>query len=144
MENMFDCSVAMAAIAHKGQTRWGGALYITHPMRVALSLTSKGELVMTVGMIHDVVEDTKGEKNEITLKDIREIFGDVVADAVDSVTKRDGESYEDFVRRSSENKIGKLVKMADLEDNINDTSSGKVNRNKEKYEKALRFLKGVE
>jgi hypothetical protein len=33
------------------------------------------------------------------------------------VTKRDGEDYEDFVRRSAANPIGRSVKLADLHDN---------------------------
>jgi hypothetical protein len=34
-----------------------------------------------------------------------------------SVTKRDGEGYEDFVRRAVTNPIGRCVKLADLHDN---------------------------
>jgi hypothetical protein len=37
---------------------------------------------------------------------------------LDSVTKRDGEEYEDFVRRAVANPIGGRVKLADLLDNI--------------------------
>jgi hypothetical protein len=36
---------------------------------------------------------------------------------VQSVTKRDGEGYEDFVRRAATNPIGRCVKLADLHDN---------------------------
>ena len=45
-------------------------------------------------------------------------FTDEIIDAVLSVTKRDGESYEDFVNRATRNPIGKEVKRADLEDNM--------------------------
>ena len=34
------------------------------------------------------------------------------------MTKREGESYEDFVRRAAENPLGREVKIADLEDNM--------------------------
>jgi hypothetical protein len=37
---------------------------------------------------------------------------------LDSVTKREGEAYEDFVRRSASNALGRRVKLADLEDNM--------------------------
>ena len=34
------------------------------------------------------------------------------------MTKWDGETYDDFVHRASENPIGREVKIADLEDNM--------------------------
>ena len=39
-------------------------------------------------------------------------------DGVLSVTKREGENYDTFVNRASKNPIGKEVKQADLEDNM--------------------------
>ena len=40
------------------------------------------ETIVAAGLLHDTVEDTK-----VSLEDIREIFGDEVADIVDSVTE---------------------------------------------------------
>jgi hypothetical protein len=45
------------------------------------------------------------------------LFGSHFIDALQSVTKRDGEDYEDFVRRAAANSIGRRVKLADLHDN---------------------------
>jgi hypothetical protein len=49
---------------------------------------------------------------------IEEGFSQTIVDAVLSVTRRNGESYENFVKRAAENPIGRVVKLRDIEDNI--------------------------
>jgi hypothetical protein len=39
------------------------------------------------------------------------------------VTRRHGEEYADFVRRTGENDLGRRVKIADLKDNIHTVQS---------------------
>lgn len=46
-------------------------------------------------------------------------FAESVLEALDAVTRREGESYEDFVKRAAKNPIGRNVKRADLLDNLN-------------------------
>jgi hypothetical protein len=46
-------------------------------------------------------------------------FSDRIITALDAVTKREGEDYEDFARRAAANPIGRNVKLADLADNGN-------------------------
>jgi hypothetical protein len=41
-----------------------------------------------------------------------------IVDGILSVTKREGESYDDFVKRAAQNPIGRVVKLHDLEDNL--------------------------
>lgn len=66
-------------------------------------------------VLHDVVEDT-----EWTLERLREAgFPQMVLEAVDCLTHREGESYEGFVERVRTNPIARQVKIADLEDNMN-------------------------
>jgi len=66
-------------------------------------------------VLHDVVEDTGW-----TLEQLREEgFSDEVLRAVDCLTHRDGESYQEFVERVQTNPIARQVKIADLEDNMN-------------------------
>ena len=67
-----------------------------------------------------------------------------VAEAVVSVTRREGEAYMDFVRRAKQNPIGHKVKLADLEHNM-DTSrlpeiTPKDRERLEKYRAAVEFL----
>jgi (p)ppGpp synthase/HD superfamily hydrolase len=105
-------AIAIAAEAHAGQVDKAGAPYVLHPLRMMLKLSSNAERVVAV--LHDVVEDCPGW----TFERLRgEGFSDEIITALRSVTKRDGEDYEAFVRRAAENPIGRRVKLADLDDN---------------------------
>ena len=76
----------MAARGHDGQMRQTGDPYITHPLIVAQLLAEYGmdQATLAAAMLHDVVEDT-----DITLGEVRNAFGDEVADLIDGVTKLD-------------------------------------------------------
>jgi (p)ppGpp synthase/HD superfamily hydrolase len=67
-----------------------------------------------VAVLHDVVEDCPGWTFDRLRTDG---FSDQVIAALQSVTKRDGEDYMDFVRRAATNAFGRGVKLADLADN---------------------------
>lgn len=104
-------AIVLAVYAHEGQLDKAGKPYILHPLRVGAAGRNEGEQI--VGFLHDVVEDT-----QVSLNEIRGLFGKVVAEAVDSVTKRKGETYKQFVLRSNENAIGRQVKINDIKDNL--------------------------
>ena len=106
-------AIAIAAEAHAGQVDKAGLPYMLHPLRIMLRMSSIDERIVAV--LHDVCEDCPGWTFD-RLR--REGFSDRIVDALDSVTKRDGEEYEDFVRRAVANPIGGRVKLADLLDNI--------------------------
>jgi len=111
---MFEKAKRIAEIAHKGQVRLGGEPFINHPMRLTAHFDS--ETRKTVAVLHDLVEDTNW-----TLEDLRnEGFSDEVVDAVDSLTRREHESYLNFILRAAKNEIGKEVKLIDVEDNLAD------------------------
>lgn len=111
MTQTLERAIAIAAAAHAGQLDKGGAPYILHPLKVMLRMTTLEERIVAV--LHDVVEDC-----EISLDDLRkEGFSEEVLTAIQSVTKVPGESYEDFVERAAQNPIGRVVKLADLEEN---------------------------
>jgi (p)ppGpp synthase/HD superfamily hydrolase len=105
-------AIAIAAEAHAGQVDKAGAPYVLHPLRIMLSLSTFEERV--VGVLHDVCEDCPGWDFD-RLRG--EGFAAPVIDALDAVTKRDGEDYEAFVMRAAANPIGRRVKLADLRDN---------------------------
>ncbi len=70
---------------------------------------------MMAAVLHDVVEDT-----DWTLERLREEgFSAEVLEAVDCLTHREGESYQEFVERVRANPLATQVKIADLEDNMN-------------------------
>ena len=104
-------AIAIAAAAHEGQVDKGGAPYILHPLKVMLRVNTLEERIVAV--LHDVVEDCG-----ISFDDLRkEGFSEAVLTAIASVTKVPGESYEAFVERAAQNPIGRVVKLADLEEN---------------------------
>jgi guanosine-3',5'-bis(diphosphate) 3'-pyrophosphohydrolase len=73
-----------SAKVHMGQVRLSGEPYLVHPMEVAGILTQLklDQASVATGLLHDAVEDTLS-----TLEDIRENFGDEIAQLVDGVTK---------------------------------------------------------
>ena len=106
-------AISIAAQAHKGQKDKAGDPYLLHPLRMMLRMNSEGAMMAAV--LHDVVEDTGW-----TLEQLREEgFPDEVLEAVDCLTHRSGESYQEFVERVQTNPIARQVKIADLEDNMN-------------------------
>lgn len=77
----------LATNAHFGVRRKSGEPYIYHPIAVAMICCSEMNLGATsviCALLHDVVEDT-----DYTLDDMRELFGDVVANIIDGLTKID-------------------------------------------------------
>lgn len=77
-------SYEFAAKAHANQVRSSGEPYITHPLAVAYILLEFGMDTDTIcaALLHDVVEDT-----DVTLDEIKKLFGQDVAMLVDGVTK---------------------------------------------------------
>jgi (p)ppGpp synthase/HD superfamily hydrolase len=105
-------AIAIAAQAHVDQVDKAGQPYILHPLRMMLRLDD--EAARIVAVLHDVVEDTA-----ITLDDLRaEGFADTILVALDCVTRRETESYEEFIGRLQDNPLAHQVKLADLEDNM--------------------------
>ncbi len=77
----------MARDAHAGTRRKSGEPYIFHPLAVALIAVKEvglGPTAVMAALLHDVVEDT-----DITVDELRMVFGDRVAEIVDGVTKID-------------------------------------------------------
>ena len=70
--------------AHEGQFRKSGEPFIMHPVEVAIILSDlrMDSDTLRAAVLHDTVEDT-----EYTLEDVRQKFGDTVAELVDGVTK---------------------------------------------------------
>ena len=105
-------AIAIAAQAHQEQYDKAGAPYILHPLRMMLRMSSETEMMAAI--LHDVVEDT-----DWTLDRLRQVgFSAEVVQAVECLTHREHETYEEFIARVSTNVIARKVKLADLEDNM--------------------------
>lgn len=110
-------AVAIAANVHRGQTDKAGAPYLLHPLRLMMRMKSPSSMIVAV--LHDVVEDSDAN-DKWTIERLREVgFSEDVLNAVECVTKRENEDYDDFIDRSSCNDLAREVKLADLEDNLN-------------------------
>lgn len=131
----------VASRAHSTQRRKDGTPYIGHPMRVAMRVADHGLAAMTAALLHDVVEDA-----DVTLADLKDYgFSGIVVDAVDHVTKRKGESYTEFVLRAKEHDLARIVKLADIQDNLSDQSALEPEEAEfltKRYTKALEVLNG--
>jgi len=55
---MLKRAIKIAEKAHAGQFEKDGGLYLRHPIRLLYILRNEDELIKTVAMLHDVVEDS--------------------------------------------------------------------------------------
>lgn len=126
-------AVEIAASAHLGQFDRAGEAYILHPLRVMSRARTASEKMVAV--LHDVVEDTPWTLEKLA----REGFSREVIDALDALTKREGEGYDAFLDRVVENPLATRVKRLDLEDNMNVARLDRLTpRDSERLEKYIR------
>jgi (p)ppGpp synthase/HD superfamily hydrolase len=132
-----DQALAFAAVCHQGVYRkYTGDDYITHPIRVAATLSDMGfdDEVVAAAYLHDVVEDCG-----VTAADLNRRFGERVTRLVLEVTDvsrpADGNRRvrkaidRDHLAQASAD--GQSIKLADLLDNLvdvvqHDRAFGKV------------------
>jgi len=105
-------AIEIAAREHAGDTDKAGSPYIFHPLRLMFAVETPFEKMAAV--LHDVVEDTP-----VSLDDLEQegFHQDVIA-AVDALTKREGETRLAAAARAAENPIARVVKLADVTDNM--------------------------
>jgi guanosine-3',5'-bis(diphosphate) 3'-pyrophosphohydrolase len=136
--NNIEKAMQVALNAHNSQTDKAGEPYIKHPIRVMQSVESEEEKV--VALLHDVVEDST-----VSFEDLERRFSDEIVDAVRGVTKKDDESYSDFIERAKENEISREVKKADIRDNLDASRLGELDeedmKRMEKYRRSLEVLR---
>ena len=141
-EEMVAAARLIAKLAHKGQVDKAGNDYFAHPEAVTAKLETAEE--KAVGYLHDTVEDT-----DVTVEEIREIFGDRIADAVALLTHTEGVPYMDYVKEIGKDPLARRVKMADLINNmdisrIKDPGQKDYVRIENKYRPAYAYLKRLE
>ena len=108
--DMVDKAYNLAFEAHKEQKRDSGEPYIIHPIEVATILAELGMDTSTIvaGLLHDVIEDT-----EYTYDDIKNLFGEEVANLVSGVTKITKMEYKSKEEQQADNFRKMLLAMAD-------------------------------
>ena len=122
--------------AHKWQVDKGGEPYIFHPLRVSLKF---GDLKLRIiALLHDVVEDS-----DIKLEQIEIEFGSEVAEAVDYLSRRSGETYWEYIERMKSNNLAINIKIADIEDNLLPSRIESINSKLIlRYKKVLQVIGG--
>lgn len=106
-------AIQVALTAHAGQQDKAGQPYILHPLRLMLRMSTPEDMIVAV--LHDVVEDS-----QITRADLERMgFAEPILDALDALTHREEQSYEDYIAAIKQVPLARRVKLADLEDNSN-------------------------
>ncbi|WP_260962747.1 GTP pyrophosphokinase [Pseudomonas citri] len=136
--SILDAAIALAARVHAGQVDKAGKPYILHPLRLMMAFDGLEEQL--VSLLHDVVED-----GDVTLDELRALgIPETAVTAIDCLSKRPGEAYEQFIARIRPNPLATKVKIADIRDNL-DLTRLPVVRDKDleraaKYHRALLYL----
>lgn len=138
MNELLEKALRIAVEAHAGQVDKAGKPYIFHPLRVCVRCSTDEERL--VALLHDTIEDT-----EITAEDLLVAgFPRNIVDAILAVSRKEGESYEDFIVRAGQKPLSRAVKLHDLEDNMDisrleQVTAGDVDR-LNRYIRAYRYL----
>ena len=124
--------------AHKNQVDKVGLPYVYHPLHVAEAMNDENTTV--VALLHDVIEDTN-----ITIDDIISYgFDEEIVEALKCLTHDKNVDYYDYIKIISFNKIATIVKLADLEHNmdlnrLNNITEKDLDRVK-KYKNCYQYL----
>ena len=137
--DLYHAMLACAA-AHVEQKDKAGNPYLMHPLAVAAAGADLDEIVL--GLLHDVVEDT-----EETVDALQEKYGfpDALMNALEAISKKDGESLESYLKRVVQNELAVRVKIHDMNHNSDHWRLSLLGPQKakffaEKYEKAKQLL----
>ena len=138
-QSMFDLALSIAKKAHKGQYDKAGVDYIEHPLFVASLVDTQEE--KAVALLHDVLEDSTYTAEELILAGLPE----AVVSAVQILTKKKGQDYQQYLELVKSSPIARRVKLADLKHNSDlsrlATVTEKDLERLEKYKKAIDYLR---
>lgn len=105
-------AIALAAKKHAGQLDKGEQPYILHPLRLMFRMKTTQQQI--VAILHDILEDT-----DTTVVDLISLgFSQEIIDAVVALTKHKGESRIEAAYRAVKSPIARMVKLADIADNM--------------------------
>lgn len=140
-------AIHLAVAAHGDQLDKGGLPYILHPLHVMD--TVDGIDAKIVAVLHDVVEDTAADigttRDCIVFQNYTYYFSPAIIEAIDAITKRNGEKKEIYWARVKANPLALQVKLADIAHNTSEARLAvlpleEANYLRGKYAKALKFF----
>ena len=109
-----DQAILIATKAHQNQVDKAGKPYILHPIRVMIKM--KDTISQIVAVLHDVLEDCP-DYDEGSLR--QEGFSSEIIEALSVLNRDNYPDYQTYICNVAKNPIARIVKIADLEDNIN-------------------------
>ena len=124
--NMIITAYTLAGHAHAGQSDKNGNEYINHPRRIGVRLYQAGheKVIVALGWLHDVVEDTGLSLDEVmaafplrTTHDWTQDDLNRLRAGLDAITHRQNEPREDYYARVLTSPEALIVKEADINDN---------------------------
>ena len=131
--------------AHKGVRRLSGEPYIMHPIAVAQIACEEvglGSTSICAALLHDVVEDTNITIDDIgyiySLMNLRAYFDNNIRTSLINITHNKNEDYQDYIFRCMEHPTSALVKMIDLNDNLNVLSL--ISLDDKKFNRCVKYL----
>lgn len=98
------------------------------------------DLLRSLAYLHDAKEDTHIADQIMLDAGICQ----VLVDAVTAISKVDGESYPDYMRKVMANPLSLKVKIADTASNLAHSIFAQNQRRVDKYRRQLNILKGFE
>ena len=138
IENAF----VLAYESHVGQKRKSGEDYILHPIEVAEILVDLRLDTDTIvaGILHDVVEDPP-----YTFEDLENHgFSTTIIATLRLLTHEDSEDYITYIHRVKENELARIVKLADLKHNSDESRlshiDDKVRERLNRYAESIKIL----
>lgn len=112
MEHLVESAIRLAAKVHKGQVDRFNKPYVLHVMRVMMRGHDTEEQVL--GALHDVLE-----RSDLTMEDLsKKGFPPRILKALDHITRRVDETYEQYIDRVVEDSLAIRVKLHDLADKM--------------------------
>lgn len=136
---LFEDAFDLALSAHMGQKDKLGNDYFEHPFRVSASFIVSGDAeAAIVSLLHDCAEDTW-----VTLGFLEDRFPEEIVDAVDAITRREGETYRQYIKRLCYNDIARRVKVEDIKDNLRPERMF-MGAPLDRYYRALGWIRGYE
>lgn len=117
--------------AHEGQFRRDRVTpYFNHSMTVADKVSKYGYEYVCVAYLHDVLEDTNVTSNDL----IANGFTQNIVEAVELLTKKETQTYDEYLHGIRSNKLARRVKIADMLSNLGDDPTDK---------QIVRYAKGL-
>lgn len=131
-------ALEIAFDAHKDQVDKAGLPYIYHPFYLATQMETVDSII--VALLHDVVEDS-----HYTFEEIENYgFSPSIISALRLLTHEDSEDYIAYIHRVKENELARIVKLADLKHNSDESRlshmDDKVRERLNRYVESIKIL----